>query len=94
MARNVTSLEGFGMDYLEDIVAHSATAVDSDERCEKEVKIKACIAKLQQPAPTSKQCKYCDRAPCIMDEHYDRLMTMGSDMEDDFDNKEIRYAMY
>jgi hypothetical protein len=150
MARSISSLAGYGMDYVGDLIEHNEKGLVfsplrpskklnasgqvkgedvvaeeikaaannepgsspegkdnghnfyalseamkkkiADERSAKLKKIEACIAKLK-PAP--KQCKYCDRAPCIMDEHYDDLMTMGSKMEDeDFDNKQIRFAMY
>jgi hypothetical protein len=146
MARSITSLAGYGMDYIEDIVAYSAPSADDaassplsevnstaaantkeetkeesspegkenysvlsealkmkihlearkrkkeTAECQaKKQKIEACIAKMK-PAP--KHCQYCDRAPCVMDEHYDHLMAIGTEMEEDFDNKEIRYAMY
>jgi hypothetical protein len=151
MARSISSLAGYGMDYIEDIVAYVAPTdhvsplklgqdkneagdtkepankkedaffddtpegkesvsvlsealkmkIESEMRVKKKLmaeareakraKIEACIAKMK-PAP--KHCQYCDRAPCVMDEHYDHLMAIGTEMDEDFDNKEIRYAMY
>jgi hypothetical protein len=156
MARSIPSLAGYGMDYIEDIIAHAsvgevesplrspppkkmkasttpastpekefvdeeeASTIGSegkennpilsvlsdalkkkieDEKRAKKERIDALVAKLKPPPP--KKCKYCEYAPCVVNEHYDDLMCMGCDIEleqiaekGEADNKAIRFALY
>ena len=69
------------------------------EKKEKKERIDALVAKLKPPEP--KKCRYCELAPCIMNVHYDNLMSMGCDIEleqladnGEADNKVIRFALY
>jgi hypothetical protein len=68
-----------------------AYRAEKKEKAAKKSRIEALVAK-KNPGP--KLCEYCTQAPCCMDDYYDEMMEIGTEMEGKHDHKEIRHAMY
>jgi hypothetical protein len=89
VARNISSLAGYGIDYEGDVIASRSDDEISPLRPLKKVKAgemnedkKVATKEESSPeqgkenkvTPLPKQCKLCNHTPCIMDNHYDYIL--------------------
>jgi hypothetical protein len=78
---------------LEALVAKKKCAVVSEDKKSKIGNDVATVKPKSSPVSV-KLCKLCEKAPCVVDDFYDDLMSLGADMEDHCSHKQIRHVLY